>query len=88
MSKILSIDNMLTIARDLELPDYDAFVEKAESVAGELAYAISQQLGVNCENANWMGEDMGGLCVVFRPTAEGQPCPAAIDEADSDGDWE
>lgn len=88
MSKILNLDDMIEIARDLDLPSYDALVGQAEEAAGAVAAAIASALGVNFEPATWEGAAFGGLCSTFRPAVEGQECPDAIQQGDSSGEWE
>jgi len=88
MSKILNIDDMLEVAHELELPNYDALVAQAEAAAGEIGAAIATALGINFEPASWEGKPFGGLCMTFRPAIQGQECPELIDQSDSSGEWE
>lgn len=85
MSKILSFDNMISVASDVELPGYDTFVARAEQLASDLAEALAEHLSIEAGEAMFTD---GEMLVSFRPTSPEQKCPAAIDGFDDGGEWE
>lgn len=81
MSKLVSIDNLLTISQELGLKGHDGYVDVFEKLATSLAEVIAKETGVAIlRPAEWMGEEFGGLCVGFVPAHKGQPCPQVIDD--------
>ncbi|MQA40632.1 hypothetical protein [Rugamonas aquatica] len=84
--KILNLEAMLEVAGTLQVHNYAGLVAMAELAADAIADAVAGHLGIVAENAAWNAS--GGLCVRFRPSADGQQCPAEIEAADPQGWWQ
>lgn len=88
MSKHLDVNEMLSAASEVDLPNLDAHVNALESAATDLARALAKHLRIEVkENAEFL-DGFGGLCASFGPARKGQKCPKVIDEGDEGGDWE
>lgn len=87
--KILTIDQMLEAAHDTELPDYDQQLAALEKQATKLAKSLAKHMGVSVSEGGATYERDGcGICATFVPKTPGQPCPQAIGDRDTGGDWE
>lgn len=87
MTKILSIDEMLSAAIDSGMPDAGDFSVAIETIATALAHSLASHLKIETNFANFQ-RGFGGTCAPFFPAHEGQECPEVIDENDQGGDWE
>lgn len=88
MAKILNIDDMLEIASEIPLPDYEDHKAAIEMAATALARALAKHYGISTTFADFQGKAFAGTCAPFWGRYDGQPCPEPIDEADEGGDWE
>ena len=85
MAKILTIQEMLYLAEELDMCKHDTFTAVIQA-ANHLADALADRLGVIHNGATYEGSDMEGLCVPFYPVHEGQD-PGPLDAYDKGGDW-
>lgn len=83
--KLLSLEDMLSAAKDAEVPGVEDLVAQAEDVAEHIAAALARHLGVKSRNTEFWD---GKLYTTFLATHPGQVCPAAIDSGDPSGEWE
>lgn len=87
MARILDVNELLDLAKDIDLPDFDKHVSLMEQAAEVLTAAIADHLGIAHTGANWE-PGFGGLCGVFEPKEDDQPLPEALKEYDTGGDWD
>ncbi len=87
MSKILDVNELLELAEDIKLPGLDELLANIEAAAENLTEAIAKHLDIRHTGADFE-RGFGGLCGVFKPKHEGQPMPEAMEEYDTEGDWE
>jgi hypothetical protein len=87
MTKLLNLDEMLDCAKEIGLPQADAWAGELETIGSTMAAAIADKLGVVAGDATAEGVAFAGTCAPFNPAFEGQPCPDALDQFDPEGDW-
>lgn len=90
MAKMLDLDEMLIAADASGMPGAQQFVDQAVELARALSRALAEHLEVagpvECDFEP--GVDGGGILGGFAPKEGDQPCPAALQPFDKDGDWE
>lgn len=83
--KLLSLENVLTAAKDAGVPGVEDLVMQTEAIAEAAAAALAQHLDIKFRNTNmWDGK----IYSTFLPSHPGQACPAVIDSGDPSGEWE
>jgi hypothetical protein len=87
MAKILDVNNICDALTNANVPGADVLIANLEAATDTAAWALASHLRIDHEDAAYE-QGFGGLCVIFRPRCEGDPCPDVIDEGDLDGDWE
>ena len=88
MAKILTIDEMLATARNLQLPALQQHVKAVQDAGTALAADIARHLNINHSAATFEGLELAGTCSAFTPAHPGQPLPEVLREFDPDADWE
>jgi hypothetical protein len=87
--KLLSLDDMLAVSEQLDLPGHVGYLETFEKLTTGLAEVIAKKLDVAViRPAEWQGKEFGGLLVAFGPSTPEQPCPQVIADEDLSGVWE
>jgi hypothetical protein len=87
MTKILDVNNICDAIRNSSMPKGTEHIRAIELVVTGAAKALANHLAIDCDSADYQA-GFGGLCVTFRPAADGQDCPEVIDQGDPDGEWE
>lgn len=83
--KLLSLEDVLTAAREAGVPGVEDLVMQAETIAEVAAGALAAHLNIKHRNTNmWDGK----IYTTFLPSQPGQACPAVIDAGDRSGEWE
>ena len=86
--KNLKVDEMLALAKQLDVPNLNRYVTMFESAGTLLGVAIEQKLGVCCTSAVMQDLSLGGLTMGFYPREDGQPCPPQLAQYDPLGDFQ
>ena len=89
MAKQLTLDEMLDIGRDLDLPGMDSLVATIESLATGLAKGIAEKLDIvlGPHGATFEGSGFAGTCAPFYAKDPTQECPEALRFYDAT-EWE
>jgi hypothetical protein len=86
MPKILTIDEMLTVIKIDERPEFASLKDEAEALGTKMAALIAAKYDIDFSNATY--DACGGTCSCFSPKTESQNCPTSINEFDPGGEWE
>lgn len=87
MTKFLTLDEMLEVALEENLPSAVGFRAVLEAIGSRLASELGEHLQVNVSLTTFEGIDLGGTIASFKPMFEGQPIPKALIRFDPDADW-
>lgn len=87
MTKILTVDDMLSAAHQSGMPAAAEFTRAVETLGTALAHSLALHLGIETNYADFQ-DGFSGTAAPFFPAKPGQECPAVIDSGDEGGDWE
>ncbi len=92
MSKILSLDDMLEIARLSNMPGTDLMIKAVEGIATTFGHALAKHLGVEADAAAYFEHGTGGTCLSFGPPDDNPDMPVpywmSLPCFDDPGEWE
>jgi hypothetical protein len=87
VTKFLTLDEMLEVALEENLPSAVGFRAVLEAIGSRLASELGEHLKANVSLATFEGIDLGGTIASFKPMFEGQSVPKALVRFDPDADW-
>lgn len=87
MAKILNLDEMQEIMQSEGLPGAHFFKTALETIGTEMARVLADHLKLSASEARCEGTAFAGTCAAFRPLVEGDPCPEALQDYDTEADW-
>lgn len=86
--KILTIDEMLDLANESDMPDFNERMKDVEQAATKLAESIASHLGIRLNGPATFEGECGGTAAAFCPATPDQKCPPCLASRDMGGDWE
>lgn len=87
MSKILNLDDMLSVLIEIGHPNAEHYKTTMESTGYLMSAAIAQHFGIATHGSVEFEDGFGGTCASFKQKHDGQECPDEIHDRDVSGDF-
>jgi hypothetical protein len=82
MAKQLTIDEMLSVLKEIDHRSYEHHKEAIEAIGSLMAIDIARALHVTTGPATFQGVALAGTCAPFEPSHSGQVCPDPLSKYD------